>query len=81
MYTYFDDVEVNDLASRKVFARGCSLNSCVETNNVTCCYKDLCNITNNTTKKFKNNLIFYLYCFINFNSTVFICSYKFNNKK
>ena len=64
LYTYFDDVEANDLASRKVFARGCSLNSCMETNNVTCCYKDLCNITNNATKKFKNNLLFYFILFL-----------------
>ena len=62
LYTY--DLKENDSASRKVFARGCSPNSCVETKNVTCCYKDLCNITNNATKKFKNNFIFYFILFL-----------------
>ena len=41
LYTY--EIEEDDSASRRAFARGCSLKSCVETKKVSCCYKDLCN--------------------------------------
>jgi hypothetical protein len=62
LYTY--DLEENDSASKRIFARGCSPKTCVETKNVTCCYKDLCNITNNANKKLKNNIIFYFILFL-----------------